>query len=113
MAEKTTLDNLLEAVNMIETNQGDSLEDDQSRHSNSSEGEKRAQMRDNFNVLQDLLPQLAGQRKASNVSILKEATGEIKKFETIEDTNVPIRKEPSFDRHKRCQLANCRLLGSL
>ena len=35
-------------------------------------------MRDNFNTLQELLPKLAGQRKASNVSILKEATGEIK-----------------------------------
>ena len=43
-------------------------------------------MRDNFNTLQELLPKLAGQRKASNVSILKEATGEIK----VSNKEVPV-----------------------
>lgn len=101
MATKKTLDSLVEAANMIEKKKGSIYNDikesvSSSKEVCSDEGEcsrflsrmnhnvlernRRAQMRYNFNSLQEILPKLSGQKKVSNVCILKAATNEIKKL---------------------------------
>ncbi|XP_065054429.1 protein max-like isoform X2 [Rhopilema esculentum] len=131
MATKRSLDNLVEAANMIEKARGGQSSDvifqramaDQSsgnpgspitdslsayrQNHNVLERHRRAQMRCNFNMLQDLLPSLAGQ-KASNVNILKEATDVILKLR--KEDMMRQSEKAKLVKYKECLKAKIKLL---
>ncbi|XP_065054430.1 uncharacterized protein LOC135683175 isoform X3 [Rhopilema esculentum] len=118
MATKRSLDNLVEAANMIEKARGGQSSDvifqramaDQSSGNPGSpitDSLRRAQMRCNFNMLQDLLPSLAGQ-KASNVNILKEATDVILKLR--KEDMMRQSEKAKLVKYKECLKAKIKLL---